>query len=392
MMSRFPRLQRVWHLAAMAVTARGLTADHASHGPLYAQVGICDPCDHRCVMCPYHPPSEERAPLEQFGGRPPGIMSLATFEKLMDELASLGTRRVDLVGRGEPLLSPDVIAMIQSAKQRGMDVTMISNGSRLTRLADALAGSGLDRLRISLDAATAETYDGVHVGEGASYARVLEGIRRVVEVRRGSAPHVSLSFTLGALNHHELVEMVETSARVGADGAHFQHVLPLGPDASATALSDAARKDLGRMLDVARRRARALGLETNLRTFAASEPAVPSGREVVPCYVGAYFTVVLGNGHVMPCCQGELPVGSLHEHEFGEVWNDRPYRAFRRAARNLPRPDPALATCACDRCYFRAHNVTVHNVLHPLSVIRDERPEALLSVDHLLRMSRADRR
>jgi len=67
------------------------------------------------------------------------------------------------------------------------------------------------------------------------------------------------------------------------------------------------------------------------------------------------------------------------------------YAEFRRAARGLPTPSPALATCECDKCYFRPHNVTIHNALHPLSRIPVQNTEGLLSVDHLKRMSRLDR-
>lgn len=386
--------QRAGQLARIAATARGLTNDHALSGPLYAQVSISDPCDQRCVMCCYHPPSEERPLLEQFGGARPGIMSLETFDGLVTDLYEGGTRQIDLVGRGEPLLNPHALEMIRRATDRGMTVTMISNGSRLAERAAGLVGAGLARFRLSLDAGRASTYPKIHVSETVeSYDRIVAGLASLVRARgdRG-APHVSASFTIGALNYRELVEMIEVVGEAGADAAHFQHVLPLTPEGSATVLSASAYDELLReLVPAAAERAGELGVATNLRAFAASRPADTTGQDPVPCYVGSYFAVVLGNGNVMPCCQTERPVGSLREGGFAQVWNGSSYREFRRAARRLPETSAALETADCDRCYFRPHNVSVHNVVHPLARIR-ERSEALLSVSHLLRMSRLDRR
>jgi MoaA/NifB/PqqE/SkfB family radical SAM enzyme len=208
---------------------------------------------------------------------------------------------------------------------------------------------------------------------------------------------VTLSFTLGALNAHELHAMVDVVHDVGADAAHFQHTLLMTRDADAMRLSPAELDALADAIPAARARAAALAVETNLDAFAASPPAYADGPHadgpaVVPCYVGSFFTVVLGNGHVMPCCQTERPVGTLRDAGFAEIWRGTRYNTFRAAARKLPEPSPALETCECDRCYFRPHNVSVHNVLHPLSRVPVARTASLLTVDHLLRMSRLDRR
>jgi MoaA/NifB/PqqE/SkfB family radical SAM enzyme len=394
-------VHRAGRYLGIAAGALGWTGDRPLTGPLYAQISISDPCDHRCVMCEYHPPAEGGAPLEQFGGSRPGIMDLATFERLVDELDRLGTRQIDLVGRGEPLLNPRVLDMIACAKKRGFTVTMISNGSRLTgERAAAFVTLGLDRYRLSLDAALPETYAKIHVSESAAaFTAVKQRVREVSERRAeqgGKTPHVTLSFTISALNYRELVEMVETVREVGADAGHFQHCLPVTPSAESTALSDAEFAELSTtLMPAARACAAELAVDTNLGSFAAAPPAYrldreESGPAVVPCYVGSYFTAILGNGQVMPCCQTERPIASLAEQDFTAIWRGSAYAEFRRAARRLPAPSPALATCQCDACYFRPHNLAVHNMLHPLARVRAQAADQLLSVRQLVRMSRLD--
>jgi MoaA/NifB/PqqE/SkfB family radical SAM enzyme len=327
-------------------------------------------------------------------------MAIETFQGVLDDLRALGTRQVDLVGRGEPLLNPQALEMVGLAKERGFRVTMISNGSRLDAgCARALVDLGLDRYQLSLDAASGETYSRIHVSEGADAFGSLK--KRIANLsaersRKGlGRPQITLSFTIGALNYLELEQMVGTVDEVGADGGHFQHCLPVTPAAESTALSDEQYEHLlATVIPAAVDRASLLGVDTNLRGFASAPPAyrldrAETGPSVVPCYIGSYFTAILGNGKVMPCCQTEKAVGSIEDGGFREVWQGDAYAEFRRAARLLPQPSPALDTCQCDGCYFRPHNIAIHQKLHPLSRrrgIADQR----LSVNHLRQMSRLD--
>ncbi len=69
----------------------------------------------------------------------------------IDRLASLGTGIVTLSG-GEPLLHPDVDAIIRHIRARGMIATLITNGYLLSRdRIKRLNRAGLDQLQISID-------------------------------------------------------------------------------------------------------------------------------------------------------------------------------------------------------------------------------------------------
>jgi len=74
-----------------------------------------------------------------------------TICRRIDRLAALGTGIVTLSG-GEPLLHPDVDAIIRHIRERGMIATVITNGYLLTRDRIArLNRAGLDYLQISID-------------------------------------------------------------------------------------------------------------------------------------------------------------------------------------------------------------------------------------------------
>jgi MoaA/NifB/PqqE/SkfB family radical SAM enzyme len=387
--------RKALQMGQLAVNSLGWTKDVPVGGPLYMQVSISDPCNHRCVMCAFHPPAEQDDRLGQFGGTLPGLMPRDEFTALVDELRALGTRQIDLVGRGEPLLHPHAADMVAYAKDRGFTVTMTTNGSRLDEAtARKLVEARLDRLRISLNAGSAETYPRIHVNQTPEAFRAIrENVRTLCRLRteHHGGPYVTLAYVVGALNFAELVAMVEAAHELGADAAHFQHNFHMnGTD--DLALSDAQYERLtSELIPAALGRAEALGVETDLAAL-RSTPATyrfqGSDEAMPPCYIGHFFTVVLGNGNVMACCQTQKSVGSIRDGGFTNVWRGDAYREFRRAARRLPDRSPELDSYECDRCFFRTHNVTLHNTLHPFARIPPAQGESAIPITDFISLSR----
>jgi MoaA/NifB/PqqE/SkfB family radical SAM enzyme len=393
--------RRIAHYAGVALGSYVPAAGRAVSGPIHAQIGICDPCNHRCVMCWDHPPeeNESKSTSDRFGARPQELMSLETFTATIEDLVAMGTSRVDLVGRGEPLLNPSATEMVAFAKSRKMTVTLCTNASRLTeKVARAFIDAPLDRLNVSLNAGTPETYPTIHVTETPeNYRRVLHNLRRLSELRAekgATAPHTRLSFVIGARNHHELLQMVEVTARVGAHEANFVHTV-VHEGNTELALSPEQYDRLRKAIPSVERAAARLGVQTNLKTFSATVPTYlddrVEGPSVVPCYVGWYFANVLANGSVMPCCQCATPVDRITpDRSFRDIWHSDAYRRFRTAAKQLPEQSDALASCECDRCMLRPRNVSIHNLLHPLRRIDIGQREQLFRVSDLLRLRKVD--
>ena len=114
-----------------------------------------------------------------------GVMPLDQFKGIIDDLHDLGTRQIDMVGRGEPLLNRAALDMIRYVKGRGMRLQMVTNGSRLFEpVAKALVEAGADRLNVSLNAGTAESYPKIHVTEtAADYGRVKRNLRYLADCK-----------------------------------------------------------------------------------------------------------------------------------------------------------------------------------------------------------------
>ena len=107
--------------------------------PLWAQLNITYKCNLDCAYCSEYDNSKDHVPLADLVAR-------------IDKVKSLGALHADLIG-GEPLLHPDLEAIMRHVVGRGMTTGMTTNGFLLTednlrRLIDA----GMGRIQISVDA------------------------------------------------------------------------------------------------------------------------------------------------------------------------------------------------------------------------------------------------
>src|SRR5687768_6430866 len=184
--------------------------------PRSVQVEVTGSCNLACAMClvSYRPRI----------GRKTGAMCFHTFRSLVDALPEL--RRVTLQGLGEPLLAPDLERMVAYASARGAEVGFNTNGMLLTRdRARRLVEGGLGWLHVSLDGATAETYESIRAG--TDFERVCANVAGLLEQRRAAgseSPLVSLVFVAMRRNVAELPALVRLAHELGVQRVFVQNL------------------------------------------------------------------------------------------------------------------------------------------------------------------------
>jgi MoaA/NifB/PqqE/SkfB family radical SAM enzyme len=106
--------------------------------PVLAHVIPMRRCNLSCAYCNEYDAVSQPVPLE-------------TMQERLDRLAWLGTTIITISG-GEPLLHPDLDAVIAHVRRRGMIAGLITNGYLLTReRIERLNRAGLEHLQISID-------------------------------------------------------------------------------------------------------------------------------------------------------------------------------------------------------------------------------------------------
>ena len=204
-------------------------------------------------------------------------------------------------------------------------------------MADRLARAGADRITVSIDGATAPTYEKIR--RGAKFADVMRGIRALVAAKRTyGRPRVDLSFVAMASNMIEMPQLVELCAETGASGVHVE---PLYQQSASADLKEHYQREnlesggaarASRAFADAAQRARDLGvffqsrLGANSREFDYVKRAVQVDWTCSEPWASIWITSA---GEVRTCCTNEVAFGNLFEKSIERIWRGDHFRRFR---------------------------------------------------------------
>lgn len=302
-------------------------------------------CNLKCRTCPQYWGMDEDA----------ADLTAAHVERILDLFPNV--RRVVLHGIGEPLMNKDLPAIIRMVKARGAYALFNTNGLLLRgEVARQIAASGLDDLRVSIDAASPEIYARVRGANG--FGRIVRNVRTFIgsaPQADEAAPRVSLWLTGMKANVGELTGLVRIAHEIGVRQVYLQRLVYSErglASASEALFADAGDADAG---EVARAGtlARELGIE--LRGSGDAAPGSATGRPMQTyrdCRRPWTLMYVTANGNVLPCCiapftgtpYGSLVLGNVFTESPEQIWNGARYQAWRSAMLS-DTPPAACAGC-----------------------------------------------
>jgi MoaA/NifB/PqqE/SkfB family radical SAM enzyme len=341
-----------------------LTGETACVGPFFVSIDLTRRCNLTCLHCRYHSclseyPTPVAAPLEN--------MDYAVLSGLLAQLRACGTRDLIFAGEGEPLLYPHFREAVAAAKAAGLHVNVITNGTLLTDdLIEYLIDQRLDLLTVSLWASSPEEYARLYPGTRRDvFGRVLEGLRRVtaVKARKGSRfPRLRLHRPIGPDNYRGLEAALAQAREAGCDQFTVAPVHSLKAGTTAHRLLPDQETWVCDTLHRMKATLRRASMEHN---FGMSFDLYRLGEhvwETTACYVGWVHSRVRVDGTVFTCGRCDIPVGNLAERPFREIWNDAPYRAFRRAVSTQEGLAGMTDHCRCCYCCHLRNSLTIHRV------------------------------
>ena len=120
-------------------------------------------------------------------------MSWDLFTSIVNQFD--GIQRVVLHGVGEPMLVKDLPERIEFLKKRGIYVLFNTNGTLLNEAnGERLLNTGLDELRVSLDAAESSVFQMVRGRD--MFDRIVRNLTRVSPPAARARRRISACFTL----------------------------------------------------------------------------------------------------------------------------------------------------------------------------------------------------
>jgi MoaA/NifB/PqqE/SkfB family radical SAM enzyme len=314
-------------------------------------------CNLQCVTC-----------IRNSWEEPLGQTTPTVFARIVEGLRLFSPPPdVSFGGLGEPLSHPDIVDMVRQIKALGSSVELITNGTLLNKsLSTQLIDAGLDRLWVSLDGATPESYRDVRLG--AALPEVLANLAAFRQARWTKhypvsldiclQPQLGIVFVAMKRNIADLPAVFSLATRSGALNFMVTNVLPYTSEMQEEILYSRSLKDavytvspwMG-LLDLPK-------IDINPTTREAVYHAMRSGhslniaggslgqRNDLCPFLDKGALAIRWDGAVSPCLAllhshktylygyerslKSHALGNVSEQSVGDIWNNPEYLSFRR--------------------------------------------------------------
>ncbi len=183
----------------------------------YLRVSVTDRCDLRCVYCM----AEDMTFLPK-----KEILSLEELDRLCGAFIGLGTDKIRLTG-GEPLVRKGMMTLVRSLGARigpgGLrELTVTTNGTQLTKMAEDLYAAGVRRINVSMD-----TLDPAAFTALTRWGKIEQTLDGIFAAKAAGLAVKINAVALKGVNEHEFDRMVAWCGEHGFDLCLIE-TMPLG--------------------------------------------------------------------------------------------------------------------------------------------------------------------
>jgi radical SAM protein with 4Fe4S-binding SPASM domain len=275
--------------------------------PTHLDIELSDACNLRCIMCIQG--------IED-GVKGAGHMDTAFAKRMIDQGAARGLKSIKVNWRGESALHRDLAEIIRYAKFKGiLDVQLNTNGIPYTaeRIREIIL-AGLDRVIVSMDGATKETYERIRVR--ASYEKLRENVILFWKIRN----------ELGRVKPFIRIQMVRMKENAHEVDQFFEMWKPYVDDIRISDVSNRGQGDV------------------------SVGDQAPIARAVCP--QPWQRMIIARDGRVLPCCSDwhmEWVIGDAKKQDLTEIWHGKAMNELRQLLRERRLDEFA----PCNHCFVK---------------------------------------
>lgn len=299
-------LMRIWNVFEIlgSYYLSKLTKKNHHRGmPVSVSIEPTTSCNLRCPQCP--------SGLREFS-RPTGMLDMAMFSKAMEQLGTKLTY-LTLYFQGEPYLNPQFLAMVKVASDKKIYTATSTNAHYLSdeNCVETIR-SGLDRLIISMDGISEDTYKKYRIG--GDLEKVIEGTKNLVQWKRkmkSKTPFIIWQFIVFSHNEHELSELKTIASNIGVDQLK---------------LKSAQIYDFESAIDLIPKNPKYARYSIKKAGYAIKNKLLNH------CWRMWQGCVITWDGKIVPCCfdkDATYRLGDISDKTFTEIWHGQAYSSFR---------------------------------------------------------------
>lgn len=303
--------------------------------PRFIEVEVTTRCPLKCIMCEH-----------TFWQEKSQDMTLAQLKGIVEQFPRL--KWIGLTGIGSSFVNPDFLAMIKYVKGRKLylelyDTFFLINGWA----AKTLVETGVDRMIVSIDAATKKTYEKIRVN--ANFDTVIKNIKRLQEIKKWSKspyPEIVFHYVICKLNLGEVLPFIDLVKKLSGGektSILFSGILHNFPEISHLWVE---------ITDNLTKKANKKGEELGIRI--TWNRNVPTQREPIQKCNEWLMPFIFVDGTVIPCCatneanlrdfQRKTSMGNVFRTPFKRIWEGEKYQNLRQMIREGKIP-PACRIC-----------------------------------------------
>jgi len=326
----------------------------------YALIEITEKCNLRCIMCA----ANKKIKREK-------EMSYDLFKKIIDESCECGLQIVTIGSIGEPTMHKDLPKMLKYIQEKKINIELITNLSRPLNedLIDAIRR--LDKLTISIDGATKETYEKIRVN--ANFERTISNLKEVAKAKKDSQ-YITINYVIQKENYREIPKMIKLLDSIGNINklsTGFAHIgMDMGVriqlnndelDEFKNIIVPECEKYNEKQVIATNHLLKSAYWENNdIYSAQQKDKKVPQEIFQMPCYILWTNTFISPEGIFHPCCtffkKKDYYLGDAKEQSFKEIWNGKKYNELRKNFKKNKHP-------SCRHCTGYTINRKIHNMI-----------------------------
>lgn len=272
--------------------------------PYVVAVDPSNLCNFKCKFCG----------IQQMQSRvnnkfPFKTMEFELFKKIVDDLADMPKpiKMLRLAGNGEPLINPKFCDFVRYAKKSGRIgwIETITNASLLNEeLNSEIAESGLDRIRVSIEAVTQEEYCDITETK-VDFEKIVRNLTDLYNKTRNKGCQIYIKIVDVSVREEEKKQKFFDIFGDIADRVFIDTIIPEWSDYDE--INDKLKLDGTKGVH---------GQEV---------------RDVLICPFPYYQCKIHPDGIVTMCCadwERKFVIGDITKESFKDIWNNKNLREF----------------------------------------------------------------